>query len=84
MPTQFSPQTSRWQRARLTRIALPLAMASVASLALTACGGSSSGSASGSEGKPIIGLITKTDTNPFFVKMKQGATEEAAKQGVTL
>jgi fructose transport system substrate-binding protein len=30
--------------------------------------------------QPTIGLITKTDTNPFFVKMKQGA-EEAAKQG---
>ena len=23
--------------------------------------------------KPIVGLITKTDTNPFFVKMKEGA-----------
>lgn len=29
---------------------------------------------------PIIGLITKTDTNPFFVKMKEGA-EAAAKAG---
>ena len=58
--------------------------ASIAALVLAACGGSSDGSASGSGGKPIIGLITKTDTNPFFVKMKQGATEEAAKQGVTL
>ena len=28
--------------------------------------------------KPIVGLITKTNTNPFFVKMKAGA-EEAAK-----
>jgi fructose transport system substrate-binding protein len=28
--------------------------------------------------KPIVGLITKTSTNPFFVKMKAGA-EEAAK-----
>ena len=31
-----------------------------------------------------IGLITKTDTNPFFVKMKQGAEEAAAKGGVKL
>lgn len=23
--------------------------------------------------QPIIGLITKTESNPFFVKMKQGA-----------
>lgn len=34
--------------------------------------------------KPIVGLITKTDTNPYFVKMKQGAKAEAAEQGVTL
>ena len=31
-----------------------------------------------------IGLITKTETNPFFVKMKQGAEEAAAKGGVKL
>lgn len=29
-------------------------------------------------------LITKTDTNPFFVKMKEGATAKAAELGVTL
>jgi len=27
--------------------------------------------------KPIVGLITKTNTNPFFVKMKAGAEEAA-------
>jgi fructose transport system substrate-binding protein len=47
-------------------------------LGSAACGGSGSGS------KPIVGLITKTDTNPFFVKMKQGAQDAAAKQGVEL
>ena len=31
-----------------------------------------------------VGLITKTDTNPFFVKMRQGAEAEAAKAGVKL
>ncbi len=35
-------------------------------------------------GEPIIGLITKTDTNPFFVKMRQGAQSAAKKDGVTL
>ena len=30
----------------------------------------------------IIGLITKTDTNPFFVKMKEGASAKAAELGV--
>ena len=34
--------------------------------------------------QPVIGLITKTDTNPYFVKMKEGATQEAAKMGAKL
>ena len=34
--------------------------------------------------QPIIGLITKTDTNPFFVKMKEGAQAEAKKAGAKL
>lgn len=29
-------------------------------------------------------LITKTDTNPFFVKMKEGASEAAAANGINL
>lgn len=32
----------------------------------------------------IVGLITKTDSNPFFVKLKEGAEIQAAEQGVTL
>ncbi|MGH8820375.1 MAG: sugar ABC transporter substrate-binding protein [Rhodoferax sp.] len=35
-------------------------------------------------GQPIIGLITKTDTNPYFVTMKKGATAEADKLGAKL
>jgi len=38
----------------------------------------------GAAGQPVIGLITKTDTNPYFVKMKQGASEMAAKEGAKL
>ena len=34
--------------------------------------------------KPIIGLITKTESNPFFVKMKEGAEAEAAKLGAKI
>ncbi|MBT0571557.1 sugar ABC transporter substrate-binding protein [Curvibacter sp. CHRR-16] len=33
---------------------------------------------------PVIGLITKTETNPFFVKMKEGAEAEAKKLGAKL
>ncbi len=29
-------------------------------------------------------LITKTDTNPFFVKMREGAEARAAELGITL
>jgi len=32
----------------------------------------------------IIGLITKTDTNPFFVKMKEGAEAKAKELGAEL
>lgn len=34
--------------------------------------------------QPIIGLITKTESNPFFVKMKEGAEVEAKKYGAKL
>ncbi len=34
--------------------------------------------------QPVIGLITKTDTNPFFVKMREGANAEAQKDGAKL
>ncbi len=34
--------------------------------------------------QPIIGLITKTETNPFFVKMKEGAQTAATKGGAKL
>lgn len=33
---------------------------------------------------PVIGLITKTETNPFFVKMKEGADAEAKAKGAKL
>jgi fructose transport system substrate-binding protein len=32
----------------------------------------------------VVGLITKTDTNPFFVKMKEGAIEAAKAKGARL
>ena len=35
-------------------------------------------------GTPVIGLITKTATNPFFVKMREGAEAAAAKGGARL
>lgn len=45
-----------------------------------------SGNASGgaAAGDITIGLITKTETNPFFVKMKEGAQKQADAAGVKL
>ncbi|MFF8606167.1 sugar ABC transporter substrate-binding protein [Streptomyces sp. NPDC015346] len=71
------------------RLPLPLPLAASlasAALLLTACGEGAKGSAgSGSSGGPVkVGLITKTDTNPFFVKMKEGAEAAAEKSGAEL
>ena len=40
--------------------------------------------AAGAADQPVIGLITKTDTNPFFVKMKEGAQAAATAKGAKL
>jgi fructose transport system substrate-binding protein len=53
----------------------------LAAATLSACNRDDAGA--GGDGA-IVGLITKTDTNPFFVKMKEGAQKAAAEQGVTL
>jgi fructose transport system substrate-binding protein len=37
-----------------------------------------------SQQPPIIGLITKTETNPFFVKMREGAAQAAAARNAKL
>ena len=50
-----------------------------APLILSALALAASGASAANE--PVIGLITKTETNPFFVKMKEGATAEAIKMG---
>lgn len=59
-----------------------LSLALGAVLLVSACGGGG-GSSSGS-GKVTVGLITKTETNPFFVKMKEGAQKEADAKGAKL
>jgi fructose transport system substrate-binding protein len=65
---------------RRTRLAALSAVGALA-LGIVACGddeGSSSGSGSSGGGdKVVVGLITKTESNPFFVKMKEAAQEAA-------
>jgi len=55
----------------------PFVLASLAGLLFAA------GSAAAADA-PVIGLITKTETNPFFVKMKEGAAEAAKAAGAKL
>ena len=54
--------------------------------AVSACNRDSGDAAAsgGGGGDTIVGLVTKTDTNPFFVKMKEGAQKAATEQGVKL
>ena len=69
-----------------------LAAVGVASLALVAagCGDDSSSGGGDTTAAPeptekiLIGLVTKTDTNPFFVKMKEGAQAAADAAGAEL
>ncbi|MBO2447887.1 sugar ABC transporter substrate-binding protein [Actinomadura barringtoniae] len=57
-----------------------IALAAIGALALTGCGEG----AKGSGGTAKVGLITKTETNPFFVKMREGAQAQAGKDGLKL
>ncbi|MFI5871494.1 sugar ABC transporter substrate-binding protein [Streptomyces sp. NPDC051445] len=76
---------------RTTRLSSSLlraaAVTGVAALTMTACGSGSGSGSSGSDsgsGEVKVGLITKTDTNPFFVKMKEGAEKAAKENGAQL
>ena len=66
------------------------ALASVAALGIgvVACGDDDSsgggGGGGGGDEEVTIGLITKTESNPFFVKMKEGAQAQAKKDNVKL
>lgn len=51
----------------------------------TPAGSGSSGASGGSGGGQIkIGLVTKTDSNPYFVKLRDSAKAEASKKGAKL
>ncbi len=55
----------------------PLALIGVALSAVLVIAGCGGGGSSGTSSQVIVGLITKTETNPFFVKMKEGAQKES-------
>jgi fructose transport system substrate-binding protein len=62
---------------------IALIAAGALTASLVACGGGSS-SGGGSGGKVKIGLVTKTETNPFFVKMREAAKAEATAKNAEL
>lgn len=64
---------------RCRRIGLLAGLAAL-TLAAAGCGPG----AKGSSKTLTVGLITKTNTNPFFVKMRDGAMKEAKAKGVHL
>ena len=69
---------SRHKRAAALGAAMALGLGAVA------CGSDDEGGGSGGGGggeEVKIGLITKTETNPFFVKMKEGAESKASELG---
>ena len=68
------------QRRRPLVLALALVIALSAVLVAVAAAGTSKQAAT----KVKVGLITKDVTNPFFVKMRQGATAEAKRLGAEL
>nr|WP_055501231.1 sugar ABC transporter substrate-binding protein [Nonomuraea pusilla] len=74
---------------RTTRTSAALACALGAAIIVGGCGGGGTGAsgpsaAGGGSGQVKVGLITKTETNPFFVKMKEGAEAAAKASGVEL
>jgi fructose transport system substrate-binding protein len=73
-----------WRTPRL----LALGVAGALALGVVACGDdeeSGGGGSSGSSQEEVtVGLITKTEANPFFVKMKEGAQAKAKELNVKL
>ena len=63
----------------MSRTARMVAAGCVVTLALGSAAACNRGT-----GEDVVGLITKTDTNPFFVQMREGAQSAAKAQGVEL
>lgn len=65
----------------------PLAVLAAGALMIgaAACGGGeTTGGGAGGDGEVKIGLVTKTDSNPFFVKIRESAQASADEHGAEL
>ncbi len=56
----------------------------IAALTLTGCAGADQGAQGGGDGDIGVSLIVKTNSNPFFIAMQDGAQTAADANGVTL
>jgi fructose transport system substrate-binding protein len=79
----------RASRMRVTRALAAIGAAAALTAGVAACGDDESSSGSGGGGgggeeQVTVGLITKTESNPFFVKMKEGAQAAAKEHNVKL
>jgi fructose transport system substrate-binding protein len=75
--------TSRTPRAVTFAVTALVLSALIAGCSSTKSG-SSGGGGGGSSGTVKIGLITKTDSNPYFISMRDAAQAEAKKMGAQL
>src|SRR6185437_14273577 len=74
----------RENRMRQRHVRIPLAGAAAAALLLAAVVATASARPAAPAASIKVGLITKDATNPFFVKMRAGATLAAKKAGAQL
>ncbi|MBV9846848.1 MAG: substrate-binding domain-containing protein [Kutzneria sp.] len=81
-----------WQRSRRDprswgrRTGVAVALAAVSAAGVTGCTSQRywGGSSTTAGGQAVIGLVTKTDTNPYFVALREAAQGEATKLGARL
>src|SRR5215813_13630603 len=71
-------ERGRWRSCR------PIAIALLATVAAATIFAAVSTVANAAGDEILIGLVTKTEVNPFFVKMREAAAAEAEKQGAKL
>jgi fructose transport system substrate-binding protein len=80
----MTTQPASPSRRQLAALAAVAAVAA-GSVLVAACGSGGSSTPSGRSAAGItVGLITKTNANPYFVAMKEGAERAAKAEGVTL
>ena len=74
-PGNASPSVSLWED-KVKKISGLFATVAAAAVTLALTGAAYAAG-------PIVGLVTKTNTNPFFVKMKEGFEAKAKELGLT-